>query len=123
MTISQYNNWLFRLHDGLYYANAVEWAASAMEMAVIGGRNCANAAFAHWARLRGPGGPRCLLQDEDDDEEGEEEEVRKEEDRREEDDREEDDRKEEAAANAPKGKTGHEQGQERREDVSEKAEL
>ncbi len=59
---------LRRLHHGLYYANAVEWAASAMEMAVIGARNCANAAHAHWARLHGPGGSRCVLEDDDEEE-------------------------------------------------------
>ncbi|XP_044007427.1 prenylcysteine oxidase-like isoform X2 [Aphidius gifuensis] len=31
----------FCLHDGLYYINAIEWAASAMEMSAIGGRNVA----------------------------------------------------------------------------------
>lgn len=31
----------FRLHDALYYVNAIEWAASAMEMSAIGGRNVA----------------------------------------------------------------------------------
>ncbi|XP_034947431.1 prenylcysteine oxidase-like [Chelonus insularis] len=31
----------FKLHDALYYVNAIEWAASAMEMSAIGGRNVA----------------------------------------------------------------------------------
>ncbi|KAK7098694.1 hypothetical protein V1264_002938 [Littorina saxatilis] len=38
----------FVLHDRLYYANAIEVAASAMEMAVVGGRNVANLAFNQW---------------------------------------------------------------------------
>lgn len=45
----------FKLHEGLYHVNAVEWAASAMEMSVIGGRNCANAAHKLLSeRLKGP---------------------------------------------------------------------
>ncbi|KAK2578021.1 hypothetical protein KPH14_008440 [Odynerus spinipes] len=31
----------FKLYDGLYHINAIEWAASAMEMSAIGGRNVA----------------------------------------------------------------------------------
>lgn len=31
----------FVLHDRLFYVNAIEWAASAMEMSVIGGKNVA----------------------------------------------------------------------------------
>ncbi|KAI4487388.1 hypothetical protein M0804_005537 [Polistes exclamans] len=31
----------FKLYDGLYHVNAIEWAASAMEMSAIGGRNVA----------------------------------------------------------------------------------
>ncbi|KAI4497452.1 hypothetical protein M0802_007463 [Mischocyttarus mexicanus] len=31
----------FKLYDGLYHVNAIEWAASAMEMSSIGGRNVA----------------------------------------------------------------------------------
>ncbi|KAK7098692.1 prenylcysteine oxidase 1-like isoform X2 [Littorina saxatilis] len=38
----------FVLHDRLYYANAIEAAATSMEMAVIGGRNVANLAFNQW---------------------------------------------------------------------------
>lgn len=35
----------FKLDDGLYHVNAMEWAASAMEMSVISGRNAAILAF------------------------------------------------------------------------------
>jgi len=35
----------FKLHDALYYVNAIEWAASAMEMSAIGGRNVAILAY------------------------------------------------------------------------------
>ena len=38
----------FMLYDRLYYVNAVESAASAMETAVIGGRNVALLAFNQW---------------------------------------------------------------------------
>ena len=31
----------FKLYNGLYHVNAIEWAASAMEMSAIGGRNVA----------------------------------------------------------------------------------
>lgn len=31
----------FKLHDNLYHVNAIEWAASAMEMSAIGGKNIA----------------------------------------------------------------------------------
>lgn len=31
----------FKLHNALYHVNAIEWAASAMEMSAIGGRNVA----------------------------------------------------------------------------------
>lgn len=34
-------NPVLRLRDGLIYVNAIEWAASAMEMSLIGGRNAA----------------------------------------------------------------------------------
>ncbi len=41
----------FKLSQGFFYVNAVEWAASAMEMSVIGGRNVAllveNELFGH----------------------------------------------------------------------------
>ena len=33
----------FTLYDGLYHLNAIEWAASAMEMSVIAAKNAANA--------------------------------------------------------------------------------
>lgn len=36
------------LHDRLYFINAVEAAASAMEMSVIGARNVAILAFNQW---------------------------------------------------------------------------
>lgn len=35
----------FKLYDGLYHVNAIEWAASAMEMSAIGGRNVAILAY------------------------------------------------------------------------------
>lgn len=35
----------FKLHDSLYHINAIEWAASAMEMSAIGGRNVAILAY------------------------------------------------------------------------------
>lgn len=38
----------FILHDRLYYLNAVEWAASAMEMSAIAARNVALLAHHHW---------------------------------------------------------------------------
>ncbi|XP_026195340.1 prenylcysteine oxidase 1 [Anabas testudineus] len=38
----------FILHDRLYYLNAVEWAASAMEMSAISARNLALLAHHHW---------------------------------------------------------------------------
>lgn len=36
-----YRNLPFQLHDNLYYVNAIEWVASAMEMSVISGVNAA----------------------------------------------------------------------------------
>ncbi len=45
-----------RLHDGLCHANAVEWAASAMEMAVLGGTNCALATLNHLNKFHIPSG-------------------------------------------------------------------
>lgn len=41
----------FVLYDQLYYVNAIESAASAMEMSVIGGRNAALLAYNHWHSL------------------------------------------------------------------------
>ncbi|ESO83268.1 hypothetical protein LOTGIDRAFT_236715 [Lottia gigantea] len=41
----------FVLYDQLYYVNAIESAASAMEMSVIGGRNVANLAYNHWNNI------------------------------------------------------------------------
>jgi len=35
----------FKLHNALYHVNAIEWAASAMEMSAIGGRNVAILAY------------------------------------------------------------------------------
>lgn len=35
----------FKLHDALYHVNAIEWAASAMEMSAIAGRNVAILAY------------------------------------------------------------------------------
>ena len=39
----------FVLSPRLYYVNAVEFAASAMEMSAIAARNVANLAYADWA--------------------------------------------------------------------------
>ncbi|XP_030849647.1 LOW QUALITY PROTEIN: prenylcysteine oxidase 1 [Strongylocentrotus purpuratus] len=39
----------FVLAEGLFYPNAIEWAASAMEMAVIGSRNSAILAYQYWS--------------------------------------------------------------------------
>ena len=41
----------FVLYDQLYYVNAIESAASAMEMSIIGGRNVALLAYNHWHSL------------------------------------------------------------------------
>ena len=38
----------FKLADNLYYVNSIEWAASAMEMEVIGGKNAALLAYHEW---------------------------------------------------------------------------
>lgn len=38
----------FILYSGLYYINAIEWAASAMEMSAIGGKNVALLAYNLW---------------------------------------------------------------------------
>ncbi len=38
----------FLLHDNLYAINAIEWAASAMEMSVLGAKNVANMAVSKW---------------------------------------------------------------------------
>jgi prenylcysteine oxidase/farnesylcysteine lyase len=35
----------FRLHDNLYHINSIEWAASAMEMSVMGAKNVVNMIF------------------------------------------------------------------------------
>ena len=43
----------FELHDHLYYVNAMEWAASAMEMLAIAGRNVALLAVNRWAGISG----------------------------------------------------------------------
>lgn len=43
----------FKLHDALYHVNAIEWAASAMEMSAIGGRNVANLAYKDFAQKCG----------------------------------------------------------------------
>lgn len=39
----------FILNKNLYYINAIEWAASAMEMSVVGARNVALLAFKSWS--------------------------------------------------------------------------
>ena len=38
----------FELSPGLYYTNRIEWAASAMEMSVMGAKNVANLAAKYW---------------------------------------------------------------------------
>lgn len=38
----------FVLYPGLFYTSSIEWAASAMEMSVIAGKNAALLAFSHW---------------------------------------------------------------------------
>ena len=48
----------FVLSPGLYYTSSIEWAASAMEMSAIGGRNAANLAFGHW---QGGGGGKAKV--------------------------------------------------------------
>lgn len=35
----------FKLHDALYHVNVIEWAASAMEMSAVAGRNVAILAY------------------------------------------------------------------------------
>jgi len=42
----------FQLLPGLFYINRVEWAASAMEMSVIGAKNVANLAANYWGEER-----------------------------------------------------------------------
>lgn len=42
----------FTLYKGLYHINAIEWAASAMEMSVIGAKNVANLAYNDWNEQR-----------------------------------------------------------------------
>ena len=39
--------------------NAIEWAASAMEMSAIGAKNVANAAHHYWLRMHGAALRRC----------------------------------------------------------------
>jgi len=43
----------FILHPGLYYTSSIEWAASAMEMSAIAGRNAAILAYNHWFAIQG----------------------------------------------------------------------
>ncbi|PSN33871.1 Prenylcysteine oxidase, partial [Blattella germanica] len=42
---------MFVLHNNLYHINAIEWAASAMEMSVIGAKNVALLAYKSWNNL------------------------------------------------------------------------
>ncbi len=42
----------FELHPGLYYINAIEWAASALEMSAVGAKNVANLAYERWIQRR-----------------------------------------------------------------------
>jgi prenylcysteine oxidase/farnesylcysteine lyase len=39
----------FTLHPGLYHINGIEWAASAIEMSLIGAKNVGNLAQEYWA--------------------------------------------------------------------------
>lgn len=48
----QPRNDAFLLDTGLYHINAIEWAASAMEMSVIGARNVALLAFDNWPKKK-----------------------------------------------------------------------
>uniref|UniRef100_A0ABD2WI66 Prenylcysteine lyase domain-containing protein n=1 Tax=Trichogramma kaykai TaxID=54128 RepID=A0ABD2WI66_9HYME len=41
----------FKLDDAMYHVNAIEWAASAMEMSAIGGRNVAILAYNDYKRI------------------------------------------------------------------------
>ncbi|XP_011154747.2 prenylcysteine oxidase 1 isoform X1 [Harpegnathos saltator] len=43
----------FKLHNALYHVNAIEWAASAMEMSAIGGRNVAILAYNDFLQKHG----------------------------------------------------------------------
>lgn len=43
----------FKLHDYMFHVNAIEWAASAMEMSVIGAKNVALLAFNAWNQIDG----------------------------------------------------------------------
>ncbi|XP_049788726.1 prenylcysteine oxidase 1-like [Schistocerca nitens] len=38
----------FRIHDNLYHINAIEWAASAMEMSLVGAKNVALSFYHDW---------------------------------------------------------------------------
>ena len=42
----------FVLFNNLYHINAIEWAASAMEMSVIGAKNVALLAYKHWNNIK-----------------------------------------------------------------------
>ncbi|XP_043278149.1 prenylcysteine oxidase-like [Venturia canescens] len=44
----------FKLYESLYHVNAIEWAASAMEMSAIGGRNVAILAYNEYMRSHLP---------------------------------------------------------------------
>ena len=45
MAMSEFRHMTFILDDGVFYVNAVEKAASAMEMSAIGAKNCAILAY------------------------------------------------------------------------------
>ncbi|KAJ9598877.1 hypothetical protein L9F63_026587 [Diploptera punctata] len=42
----------FVLYKNLYHINAIEWAASAMEMSVIGAKNVALLAYKYWNNIK-----------------------------------------------------------------------
>ena len=54
----------FELNPGVYYVNGIEWAASAIEMSVIGGRNVALLAHQYWTGQRS-GSREGKLEDKD----------------------------------------------------------
>ena len=50
ITLSRLFHFRFALDDNLYYLSAVEWAASAMEMSAISGKNVANMIASKWKK-------------------------------------------------------------------------
>ncbi|XP_071852478.1 prenylcysteine oxidase 1-like [Apostichopus japonicus] len=54
----------FQLHDGIFHVSPIEWAASAMEMSVIGGKNVALLAKQYWNGLTEENGRTGIAKDE-----------------------------------------------------------